>query len=126
MTFRAPVAADDLADFLPAVRSLVTSAPEKVIFCSDFRELKTIPPRLRDPLVWLLRGDNEKIACNGILIAPDNLALMGTLASMMDEASAASRRVFSDTPALKEWLAPHLTAEELSALDSFLTSTPTG
>lgn len=120
LSFRAPLVMGDLDTFLPMVQSIVASASERVIFCTDYRLVGRVPAELRDALVWLMRRDNPKMLCNALLVSVGAATLRKEIQKMLDEAAGGARRVFDDPASLRQWLAPELSSEEAAALDAFL------
>ena len=120
LTFREPLAVEDLTSFLPTVRSIVLSTRDRVVFCSDFRTVKSIPELVREQLVWLLNRDNAKVLRGAAIYSAGSIAVGEAIEAMLRQAKSESRLVFCDPVAVRQWLGPELTSEENAALDAFL------
>jgi hypothetical protein len=116
--FRRPVDQNDITSFTLNVRAATTAASDKVMFCSDMRQIDLFDKDEYDTIVWLMRRDNPKLLAASFLVKPTNAALKDQMVRMVEEGRHPRRRVFSSAEDLVAWASPMLTAEEQLCLEA--------
>ncbi len=123
ITFRVLPPVDDANSARAALelRSAVTTVVGPVVVCADVSAARTFSQQTTERFIALMRSDNPKLERSALLLAAESATFTLQVERMVREANHPERRTFRDRTELRAWLAPLLKADELAALDAFLT-----
>jgi hypothetical protein len=116
--WRSPITHGEVMAFLTNTVATIKAAKTRMVFCSDMRNTRVIPPDDVATVVSVLRNDNPMIERHGILIGAG--AVFGLqIERILRDAGSPARRTFRDLDELIAWLSPVLSVEERARMRQF-------
>lgn len=91
---------------------------QRVVNCTDLRELRVLPAEQLQRFLEIMKGNNPTLVRAAFLISHSALGLQ--MMRVIREANNPNRRYFYELQELKTWLAEVLTPEEQARLHEFL------
>ena len=115
---------DDVARFKAETAAMVTRLWERdhrrVVLCTDLRATQLFAPEVARQIIDLMRGDNPRVDRNGVLGNASALLTLQVQRLLIEAGSPGRRKIFTELPALVDWLDEVLTPGERVRLRAFL------
>jgi hypothetical protein len=119
-----PLAEGEMERADAAMDRCVEAAGGQVILCADYRRLTVLSVEQAARFVALFKRSNRYVLFSAILVAAHSAVSVLQMERVIREAANPARRCFRSPQEAREWLEPHLTAEEQARLARFIGETP--
>ena len=124
LRFEGTATVDDVARFKGETAAMVTRLWERdarrVVLCTDLRATQLFAPEVTRLIIDLMRGDNPRVERNGVLGNASALLTLQVQRLLIEAGSPGRRKIFTEHPALVDWLNEVLSPGERARLLVFL------
>jgi hypothetical protein len=112
----------DVDEMIGMIAAAFASTPEptRILIAADWRRCRVLTPDVAERATEMLTRSNPRVERSAILHDPGQATSVLQVLRLAREAKLPYRRVFTDAPEMRTWLAEVAQPDELARLDSLL------